>query len=388
MHNKTKQHGFSLVEIMVGLGVGAIASVIILQVFSNYEVNRRSVSAGSDAQNSAVFTIYSLDREIQSAGNGFATSQALGCNTVFSSTMLPSPPMGASATPRPLMPIRIFANATAGQPAGLEVIFGDSGMLVPMAIGLNYTNNGTINLINSVSIKANDVLVYAPNANPPTTNCSILRVNSTIPNPLGNDVPLNTTSSNTTPSIGASDWVAHIGNLTVNQYTIVNNSLQLSTTLNGTTSTTLMASDVVNMQAQYGLDDGCGNGASTGTAGDDIIDRWVNAAAGNTLCTNSASGGTRAVTDFSSPSAADVRTIKAVRIGLIIRSPRKENTCGIASPQMSGSTASFPWTNPASQPGTPTMTASVSNITNYSCYRYKLYQTIIPIRSVIRSSIA
>ena len=46
------QKGFGLVEIMVGLLVGLISMVIVLQVFQNAEGRKRNVTTGADAQSS------------------------------------------------------------------------------------------------------------------------------------------------------------------------------------------------------------------------------------------------------------------------------------------------------------------------------------------------
>ena len=51
MHNRThRMQGFSLVELMVGLVVGMIGVVIMMQIFSVSEGYKRTTTGGDDAQ--------------------------------------------------------------------------------------------------------------------------------------------------------------------------------------------------------------------------------------------------------------------------------------------------------------------------------------------------
>ena len=78
---RNKQAGFSLVEILVGLLIGLIGIIVMMQVFSVSEERKRSTTAGSDAQNTAFIALDGLQRAIMQSGNGF--NQLLGCVVVL-----------------------------------------------------------------------------------------------------------------------------------------------------------------------------------------------------------------------------------------------------------------------------------------------------------------
>ena len=68
--DKRLQQGFSLVEMMVGLVIGLIATLIIVQTFSSFEGNKRSTTGTSDAQTNGNIGLYIMQRELQFAGYG------------------------------------------------------------------------------------------------------------------------------------------------------------------------------------------------------------------------------------------------------------------------------------------------------------------------------
>ncbi|MCK5435984.1 MAG: prepilin-type N-terminal cleavage/methylation domain-containing protein, partial [Nitrosomonadaceae bacterium] len=56
--------GFSLVELMVGVIIAIIGSIVIFQVFAVSENYKRTSVAGSDAQQGGVIALYSIEREL------------------------------------------------------------------------------------------------------------------------------------------------------------------------------------------------------------------------------------------------------------------------------------------------------------------------------------
>ena len=64
------QSGFTIVELMVGLVIGLIASLVIMQTFSAFEGSKRSTTGIADAQTNGSIGLYMLQRELQFAGYG------------------------------------------------------------------------------------------------------------------------------------------------------------------------------------------------------------------------------------------------------------------------------------------------------------------------------
>lgn len=78
-----RHRGFSLVELMVGLAIGMIAVIVMMQVFSVSEGFKRTTTGGDDAQNNAAVAIYGLQRDIRHAGLGLTADSVIGCDVTL-----------------------------------------------------------------------------------------------------------------------------------------------------------------------------------------------------------------------------------------------------------------------------------------------------------------
>jgi type IV pilus assembly protein PilW len=99
---RRRQAGLSIVEMMVGMVIGLIASLVIMQSFSSSEAYRRNISGSGDALQSAAIAAQRLDLIIQEGGSGLARGGqwVWGCRLLASfsgNVVLPS----ASAYPSP-----------------------------------------------------------------------------------------------------------------------------------------------------------------------------------------------------------------------------------------------------------------------------------------------
>ena len=80
MRTRRAQAGLSLIEMMVGMLIGLIASLVIMQSYSSSEIYRRNLSGVGDALQSAAIAAQRLDLVIQEAGGGLARgSKVWGC---------------------------------------------------------------------------------------------------------------------------------------------------------------------------------------------------------------------------------------------------------------------------------------------------------------------
>ena len=62
------QTGFTMVELMVGLTIGLLAVMIIIQVISVFEAQQRNTSGSADAQTNGGIALYTIGRDMQMAG--------------------------------------------------------------------------------------------------------------------------------------------------------------------------------------------------------------------------------------------------------------------------------------------------------------------------------
>ena len=79
-----RQEGFSLAEIIVGLGIGMISMVVIMQVFAVFEGGKRTTTSGVDAQNNGALALYMIEQDARMAGWGMEPATYANCNNVYS----------------------------------------------------------------------------------------------------------------------------------------------------------------------------------------------------------------------------------------------------------------------------------------------------------------
>lgn len=93
MRNKTMmytQAGLSLVEMMVGMVVGLLATLVIMQAFSAFEGQRRSTTGTADAQTNGSLALMNIQRDLQAAGFGLSFPLADTENNLFKCDPLPA----------------------------------------------------------------------------------------------------------------------------------------------------------------------------------------------------------------------------------------------------------------------------------------------------------
>ena len=164
--------GFSLTEVMVGMVISLISIIIILQVFTNFEGQKRTTSNGSDAQSNAAFALYTVERDVRMAGYGFSDPSLLGCSLNMSFN-------GSLITPAPkLAPITI-TQGVSGKPDTIAILSSaKDGWSVPARIVTNHPPQAANFFLNTtLGIAANDIMI----AFEPGKPCTVIQVTG-IPN--------------------------------------------------------------------------------------------------------------------------------------------------------------------------------------------------------------
>jgi type IV pilus assembly protein PilW len=121
-----------------------------------------------------------------------------------------------------------------------------------------------------------------------------------------------------------------------------------------------MASDIVNMQAQYGFD------SRAGTQSTVLVDRWS-----DTMIDADGDGTTGNI--------GDIRRIYAIRLAIVARSGLKEK------PNPTSGVCDITAANPTWAGGTLDISKNPDGTANpdWQCYRYKTFETVIPLRNLI-----
>jgi len=69
-----RHRGVGLIEVMISIIIAMLLVLVIYQVYEISEGQKRTITAGSDAQQNASFGLYVLGRDLAMAGNGIASA--------------------------------------------------------------------------------------------------------------------------------------------------------------------------------------------------------------------------------------------------------------------------------------------------------------------------
>ena len=400
------QRGFSLLELMVATVIALIASLAIFQTVSVSEERKRSTTSGSEGLQAGVFGLSSLERAVANAGYNLMVISDPGYT---SPTRLVTPGTGYTLSntnpPRPEFNIgcNFVASGNTYRAAGLiatdgggglasdsMIVFAGSSSNVPMPAlaetgGLAAGSN-TIRLRSSYGFNVGDwVLAYeqASAVNVGTTrpsNCTLAQV---VGLPMAPAIsPADIVLSVPTAALYVEPVVLNLGqNPALEQYTVDANGRLLVRNLLTNAPAQVVSENVVSMQLQLGIDVG----------NDDVIDEWINppAAAANWLNPPNPlpQNAISALPVAAGPRA--LHQIKAVRVGLLVRSPQFER------PDGSGNCTTTPAgpfdVLPARAGNFASRLPSMPSSGNYNlagdqrCFRYNAVTAVVTVRNAILS---
>lgn len=402
-----RQTGLSLIELMVALVVSMVIVGAVFGLMSVSEGRKRTTMSVSDINQSAVFALYQLDKAIRSAGSGYSQNWPLtyGChlNVNLSGTqILPSP----ASLPAPfdklsaqlggfrLAPLLIVQN-------GAPPATGTSDAIITMAGNAGYgeiptefsntapTVSGStvkLSLINTMTFNAGNLVLIADRNNTAgnVQPCYIGQVQAGFTGSVAVQLPLagaydaSKGLDGTAASVSATGVAMNLGNVgggnlpAFGVYGVgANNTLMFYDLLQsgGSTSAIPLADGVMEMHALYGIDPN-----NTGNVS------W-----------QAPTGAFDAVTlsNGTQTAAANLYAIKAVRIGLIMRTSLLER----AQQYVVGSSASAPSTATSTgvvSPGPLVLFADVPGLAYTrkltgaeQNYRYRVLEATIPLRNTL-----
>lgn len=122
--------GFSMIEILIGLAIGMLASLVVLQLFADNEARNRTASGSADAQTTGAITLYQMQSNIQRAGYGFNSRALFKCNVSWKVAKT-----GATISkPVTLAPVSINPTSTSGGTTSALIPAGDNDTDIVMVI--------------------------------------------------------------------------------------------------------------------------------------------------------------------------------------------------------------------------------------------------------------
>lgn len=396
-----KQTGFSLIEIMVGLVIGLVVTLVVVRMFSLFEGQKRSISGVADSQTNGSIALYNMMRDAQMAGFGSplldVVNSPLKCDpdqTIDHDKNGASPAIGlfpfvitdggAAAGASDQVHIRYgyeytpptAANRRQANIAGLNVEY-PTNLGAPIEItdltAANQTTTG-VGVYNNRGCQNDDVVLISKG-----TSCLLTRVTAT--NAALDGTPARIKLANMAiPTANLSGSLSCMGRWNQITYRVGGNNNELvrignvsdavnNGTPDGVTATPNVA-DIVNIQAQYGISD---------VQDSNQVTNWV-----------SATGA------WAAPAVADRNRIKAMRVAIVARSGLLEkqnvtNTCTTAKGIVNNgpcawddATNALAGINAAYQAPRIDLSANADGTANanWQRYRYRVFETIIPIRNV------
>jgi type IV pilus assembly protein PilW len=341
----SNERGVGLIEILVGIVIGMLLVLMMFQLYLVTEGQKRIITSANDAQQNASYGLFLLSQELAAAGNVVAASTTA---------------LSGCAMLRPI-PVAIAAGATDNDPDSLTVFYGGSGALsAPTPIlsnaAVNTSPPGVYQVAGPVGFSPNDVIAVVQG-----TNCTLSTINSggvsvgvgtgiatlthTLTSTPGNN---NTTTYNAVSAslinLGQGDRFGR----TLYSIDPTSTTLRTQSLLPDALAATPVASNVVNLKAQFGLD----------TDSDGQVDTWQSAT------------GNWSFANLPLQPAAAWQQIQAVRVAIVTRSEKYETDAITPGPLTM-------FCSPA--PCAVSMTLA----SDQQHYRYKVLETIVPLRNAV-----
>lgn len=366
---KSSVRGFTLIELMVGLAIGLIATLAMVSVMINSEEQKRTTTGGMDAQVNGALALTAMTREIEKAGYGFSSNPAIiGC-------ALQNAYKGGSLAgmPASLVPVVITAGVSGAPDTIRSIASNKNSFSVPInLVTPAYAPGATAFTVASVRgvkgpvfdasgnvVATGDLMVAATDS---TTACQIFEVTA---DPSGAAVDRADTA-NWNPAMypnvgyGFGSVLVNLGKFRDVTYSVSNGdllqgSLVLATDGTASYQTFTMYNNIVQLQAFYGKD----------TNNDGSVDSW----------------------DKTTPTTnAQWLQVIAVRLALLSRSTQREKVpVTFANPQWDVGTAN-PVAGAATCGTSKCITLKIDNLTDWDHYRYKMFDTVVPLRNMLWKS--
>lgn len=373
--NKRQNSGFSLIELLIGFAISLIASIVIIKVFSQFEQQKQATVGNADAQTNGAIGMYQIRRIVKNAGYGlplFIQQQSpLLCYkdaVDLSAEAVTVDHDGEAGTDDISLSPVIIVDGGADGSDQLAIRFGDSATAAP---GLTVTTPAdspitTHKLKTTLGCKAGDRVLMMNPGNGNDSLCSFTQVQSV--DFLNQEIEFTEAKTAEQGSI-----VSCMGQWNEYRFAVANNELTVTgtrQTADGEIDATAVpiTSEIVALQAQYGVAD---------SAGSNVVTDWVDAT-GNV---------------WGPDITVDNRNrIKAVRVAIVARNGKKMIN-KVVSQACDGDAAGVAkvciWRDgPDGKPLDNATNVNLAGIADWQNYRYRVYETAIPLRNVLMNRIA
>lgn len=340
---RRRNAGATLVDVLVGLVVGLVAIVVAYRAFAALDAVRRSATGASDASIAATFALDAIATRVANAGAGWSAAVAWldTCPVAadFAGTLRP-PAVVITDGGAPDRPDSIAIREARGAGAPIGAAFAaaaTSGADFAVEASAGFAVGDRI-----VAVSRTGACATAEVTSRSMPAAGIVRLAHT---PVAGDFAIGSVLLDLGPAGDASALRFDVSSGTLRSTDIANGDAPIP-----------IAANVVDLKFRYGID----------SDGDGALDTWVAADVASAWSASTVLAASRAT----------LERVKAIRIGMIVRSDERDRT--LRSP--------YHWvlfdceradkaTCPGRIEGTIAATAAGG-------YRYRSLETIVPLRNV------
>jgi type IV pilus assembly protein PilW len=370
--------GFSLVELMVSIVIGLLAVLFATRMMTDSESNKNGALGGSESMQNGMMAMFSISADAEQAGYGLNDPILAGCDTIFSDSKgftLATAKRGATNV-QPLA-AAVITNGGAG-PDEVTLYSGSATSgTATMRLISNYAGGNQIALDRiPYGFAVGDVIVAAPEDG--VGRCALAQI-STLKDAAPTLGFANTADRFNTGGLGrnfagSATRIFNLGraaNLAFHTWSVDDGVLRLQATNLGASGANAqaVADNIVSLKAQYGFD------TRAVAAFDPELGMQVRQWS-NTMIDADGNGVTG--------DPGDYQRVAALRIAVVARnkSPQRAGAggaCTVTTVAMPVFTTAQP-SGVTAVPVTPDL-AVANDPVDWTCYRYRAFETIVPLRN-------
>ena len=332
--------GLSLVKLMIGMVIGLLVSLAAVSSWRIFNSAQNQGTVGGGGLLSAVSAMGAIKNDVAAAGLGFFDGRQPLCDRLNLSVG-PLPVVNGAAF-SPLLVTRELANDR------LDLVYGSdvaAGANVPLATP---TAGATIETLSTLPAAIGQTVMLAPAGTGLCTVRSVTAVTAGTPDTpqvlaFANAGAHNQLAFTTAPAYAAQARATLLGTLLWHRYRVVEGNLVLERPLDG--SSAVLVRNVIGFRVEYGVSD----------AGGSTLQTWQNAADAG----------------WATLDTARLSRVRAVRLGLVVRSPQREKadaagncSAAAAKPQLFGAVIE-------------------PDVDDWRCFRYRSSTIVVPLRNLV-----
>jgi type IV pilus assembly protein PilW len=363
------QRGFTLIEVMVGLVIGMLGTLIVAQAFTNNEARKRATTSGADAQANGGIALYMLERDAKAAGWGMAAggNSYATCAKVFAYCDKKADCGGADGAITDLSFAPTLIKDGGKGPDTLTIqYFADPNLSSSLPPGVTSIRrkmpqpSAELDVANPTVCEAGDLAMVSQGG-----NCTLMQITQvqSEAGKLQHNPGANGTYNPSADFLNGSDWPKYPAGASVacfkpanggpifrKVYSINTAAKQLERSDNSQNPAVVnevVMADVVDLQAEYGV----------APAKSQTVDTWVSAK----------------TAPWDNPAPGDWARVKAIRVAVVTRAGQYERPASASAGCTATKALAASW-----------HTFDTSNYpADWGCYRYRVFETVIPLRNVI-----